>query len=177
MSSAGVDRLLRLGGAAALAGLLAAPWYALSVPIHAPFPVASPATITGWKLLTTVRWLVVVTIGATIIGEPLIGVSARLTRLLAAVTTLVLAYRVLINLPDSSKVEAPLVCAYLGLVAAGSIALGARTPNPPRAGDRVEGPRDGSRDATPPRSGGVGSADTRPDANPRREPRPWLPET
>jgi len=176
MSSAGVDRLLRLGGAAALAGLLTLPWYSLGVPIHAPFPVAAPATITGWKLLTTVRWLAVVTIGATIIGEPLISVSARLTRLLAAVTTLAIAYRVLINLPDSSKVEAPLVCAYLGLVACAAIAVGARPPDLPRAGGHAEGPRDGSRSTTPPRSGGVPSRDTRPDAHPR-EARPWAPET
>jgi hypothetical protein len=177
MSSAGVDRLLRLGGAAALAGLLALPWYALGVPIHAPFPVAAPATITGWKALTTVRWLAVVTIGMTIIGEPIIGVSARLTRVVAAATALVLAYRVLISVPDSAKVEAPLVCAYLAIVAAAAVAIGSRPPGLPRAGDRAEGPRDGSRGTTPPRSGGLPARDTRPDARPRGEPSAWSPET
>jgi hypothetical protein len=156
--------------------MLALPWYALGVPIHAPFPVAAPATITGWNVLTTVRWLAVLTIGVTIVGEPLIRVSARLTRVAAGVTTLALAYRVLINLPDSAKVEAPLVCAYLGLVAAAAIAVGARSPESPRAGDRAEGPRDGSRGAHSPRSGEVGSSDTRPDAR-ARDPRPWAPET
>ena len=176
MSSAAVDRLLRLGGALTLAVLLALPWYALGVPIHAPFPVAAPATITGWKLLTTVRWLAVVTIGVTIVGEPLIHVSARLTQVLAGITTLALAYRVLIDLPDSAKVEAPLVCAYLGLVACAAIAVGARSPELPRARARAEGPRDGPRGAMPPRSGGVPARGTRPDAQ-QREPRPWTPET
>jgi hypothetical protein len=176
MSSAGVDRLLRLGGAVALAGLLAAPWYALGVPIHAPFPVAAPATISGWKLLTTVRWLAVVTIGVTIVGEPLIAVSARLTRVLAGITTLALAYRVLISVPDSSKVEAPLVCAYLGLVAAAAIAVGSRSPDLPSVRDRSKVPRDGHRGAYPAREGEGLSPDTQPDARPR-EPRPWVPET
>jgi hypothetical protein len=129
MSPAAVDRLLRLGGAVALAALLTAPWYAIGIPLHAPFPVATSGTVTGWSTLATVvRGLAAGTIAAVVVGELLISRAAPAIRLLATVTTLAVGYEVLIHPPSSARVDSPLICAYLGLVACAAIAIGARTP-------------------------------------------------
>jgi hypothetical protein len=90
-------------------------------------------TFTGWQMLTASRWLVLVTI---IVGlslpyfqltrrAPAIPVILSvIVTVLAAVTTLVLLYRVLINMPGTDGLTDVRLGAYLGLLSALGIAVG-----------------------------------------------------
>ena len=89
--------------------------------------------VNAWKELTIARWLillaVIVALGSVILHatQKSHGAKTDTSVLVAAMGTLVsivLAYRVLINLPHPSSVVDIKIGAYLGLLAALGIALG-----------------------------------------------------
>jgi hypothetical protein len=87
----------------------------------------------AWRVLTYTRWVMLLAV-AVALGSVALHASQRkhgtrtdTSRVMAAVGTLtvaLLAYRVLINLPDPSSVVDIKIGAYLGLLAALGIALG-----------------------------------------------------
>jgi hypothetical protein len=87
----------------------------------------------AWRVLTGTRWFMLAAI-AVALGSVVLHATQRShgtktdTSLAVAtvgtVTAALLAYRVLIDLPDSSSVVDIKIGAYLGLLAAGGIALG-----------------------------------------------------
>jgi hypothetical protein len=87
----------------------------------------------AWRVLTYTRWVMLLAV-AVALGSVALHASQRkhgtrtdTSRVMATVGTLavaLLAYRVLINLPDPSSVVDIKIGAYLGLLAALGIALG-----------------------------------------------------
>jgi hypothetical protein len=104
------------------------PWYRLS---GAADTAGGSASLNAWHSLTTLRWLMLVTIVAALTlcflqatrPAPALPVSASVIDTpLAGLTALVLIYRVLINPPSLLH---PRIGAFLGLVAAWAIVFGA----------------------------------------------------
>lgn len=89
--------------------------------------------VNAWKELTIARWLIllaiIVALGSVILHATQRSHAAKtdtsmLVAMVGTLLSIVLGYRVLINLPHSSSVVDIKVGAYLGLLAALGIALG-----------------------------------------------------
>jgi hypothetical protein len=127
--------------AAGVSGLLLAvfmfalPWYGLK---RALAPTASSLGIStsfdGWHALSHVRWLVLLTVIAALAlayfqaasRAPAIPVTISvIATVLGAITVLALIYRVLINVPGPANLVDVKPGAYLGLVTAIGVLVGA----------------------------------------------------
>jgi hypothetical protein len=117
-----------------LALLFGTKWYGVA---GVPDPSAArPAISTaenGWDGLTLVRWVIVATIAAAL-GSVFLHASqrghgtktdtSRVVTGLGALSSILLAYRVLIVLPEGNKVIDQKLGAFLGLLCALGVALG-----------------------------------------------------
>lgn len=136
-----VSRLRRgevTAGAAAVVlavSLFLLPWYGLSGAVQRSAAALGIATtITGWDGLTDLRWLVLVaaitalalTLAQGTYRAPAFpsGLSVIAT-VLGALTSLALIYRVLINVPGPGDLVGARYGAYLGLVSAVALTVGA----------------------------------------------------
>ncbi|MFZ0042024.1 MAG: hypothetical protein WAK93_12010 [Solirubrobacteraceae bacterium] len=130
-----VGELISAGAAVVLAAdLFAAKWYGVA---GVPDPSAArPAVSTaenGWDALTIVRWVVIAAIVAAL-GSVLLHASqrghgtktdtSRLVCALGCVTSALLVYRVLINLPGPTMVIDQKLGAVVGVLLALAIAWG-----------------------------------------------------
>jgi hypothetical protein len=107
-------------------------WYGVDgLPARAGSRVAG--TEDAWSALSVVRWLMLLTIGASFAavaihwrqrGHGTRTSTAPFVALLGLFTSLVLAYRVLIELPSPARVPDQKLGALLGLLAALGIAIG-----------------------------------------------------
>jgi hypothetical protein len=108
-------------------------WYGVvGLPLRARRSAITTAE-DAWRVLTNLRWLMLLAI-ATAVGSVLLHVSQRshgsktntslLVTGIGTVTALLVGYRVLIDLPDSSSVVDVKIGAYLGLLCAIGIAIG-----------------------------------------------------
>jgi hypothetical protein len=114
--------------------MFALPWYEVkSAPGSAPSTLGVSAKLDGWQALTHVRWLIVVTIIAGLAlayfqatrPAPAIPVSLSvIVTVLGLLASLVLVYRVLINVPGSDDLVSATAGAYLGLLSALGILYG-----------------------------------------------------
>ena len=112
---------------ALLALMFTLKWYGVDgIPGHS----ALYRTVNAWEALSVIRWLMLATILVAVI-TPLVHAAAgpsrgsgALVAALSGITALLLAYRVLIELPDSNAVLDQKLGAYLGLLAAVAIAVG-----------------------------------------------------
>ena len=123
-----------LGALVLLPAMFVLKWFGLEV---APAPMAERSAIgaaeNAWNGLTDLRWLMLVTIGAAI-GSVVLHASQRshgsktdtsgVIAFLGTLTAALLVYRVLIDLPSPNHVVDQKIGAYLGLLAAVTIALG-----------------------------------------------------
>ncbi len=111
------------------------PWYGLAGGVHR---VASAAGISGsvdgWHGLSTLRWLILVTIAAALAlawlqatrRAPALPVSLSvIVTVLGLLTVLALIYRVLIAVPGPGSLIEGKIGAYLGLVVAAALTFGA----------------------------------------------------
>jgi hypothetical protein len=119
--------LLRAGGAIALLILMfATSWFGLSTAAHGSFGASGSTAAGVWKMLTVVRWLLLVAAGGALLSiavrHPHLADAALL---LGVIATATLFYRLLINLPDPHAVLDVKVGGYLALVACGALTLGA----------------------------------------------------
>lgn len=118
--------------------LVALPWYGYASDEHIS------VTITGWQEFTHLRWLLVLTIAgglALVVSQaacraPAIPVTLDVILVvLAALTSLWLIYRVLIQVPGSDGLLVQKPAAYVGLASALALTIGAfrslRTEDPP----------------------------------------------
>jgi hypothetical protein len=114
--------------------LFATEWYGVAgVPDPSAARPAISTAESGWTALSMVRWVVLVT-ALVAIGSVVLHASqrrhgtktdtSRLVAGLGALTSLLLIYRVLIELPSGAKVIDQKLGAFLGLVCALGIALG-----------------------------------------------------
>lgn len=115
------------GGVLLLVVLFAVPWYAVKS------PDGGSTTVTGWDALTTLRWLLLVTIVAALAlayfqaTRPAPAIPVALSVIVTALgflSAVALIYRVLINVPGSDSVVDARVGAYLGLATALAILYG-----------------------------------------------------
>lgn len=124
-----------------------APWYAVGADAGRVARAAAVSTsVNGWDGLTTLRWLILLTIVAALAlavlqgtrQAPALPVSLSvIVTVLGAVTSLALIYRVLIDVPGPEFRVDPKPGAYLGLISALTLACGAfwslRVEDPPDA--------------------------------------------
>ena len=105
---------------------------------------AMTVSVTGWEALTVLRWLILVTGGAALAlawfqatrPAPALPVSlSTVATVLGTITTLALIWRVLLDAPAGAGGVSAAVGAYVGLVAALALAIGAlrslREEDPP----------------------------------------------
>ncbi len=123
-----------LGALVLLPVMFALKWFGLEMP---PGPSAARSAISAaenaWQGLTDLRWLMLLTIAAAF-GAVLLHVSQRshgtktdtsgVVAVLGTVTAALVIYRVLIDLPSPDQVVDQKIGAYVGLLAAVTIALG-----------------------------------------------------
>ncbi|HEY8763275.1 MAG TPA: hypothetical protein VIM18_03730 [Solirubrobacteraceae bacterium] len=133
---------LRIGelivGASALvllASIFLLDWYGLNG-TFAPTAqrLGLPSSVNGWHGLTTVRWLLLLTVGCALAlvyfhasrRAPALPVALSvILTVLSLITTLVLVYRVLINQPGPGDVITTRTGAYVGLLSAVALLYGA----------------------------------------------------
>ena len=126
--------VIAAGGALVLLGLmLLAPWYGLrGARLLSARSAQLSTSVTGWQAYGHLRWLVAVTVaGALALAvtqatrrSPAIPVALSvIDTVLGAVTTIWLAYRVLISAPGPDLARRP--AAYLGLVSLLALTAGA----------------------------------------------------
>ena len=133
---------LRIGelivGASALvllASIFLLDWYGLNGTLA---PTAQrlglPSSVNGWHGLTTVRWLLLLTVGCALAlvyfhasrRAPALPVALSvILTVLSLITTLVLVYRVLINQPGPGDLITTRTGAYVGLLSAVALLYGA----------------------------------------------------
>jgi hypothetical protein len=127
------------GIAAACAALLivclkALKWYGYAGSSEAIAPGrAGAAAVTGWRALTTLRWLAVAVCAFTLVAL-LARIALRdrypareisvLTIAAGGVTTLLLLYRVVVSLPGAGSFADQKLGALLGVIAAAGIVYG-----------------------------------------------------
>jgi hypothetical protein len=115
-----------------LAAMFALPWYGIK---HKLAPLAANLGVStsqdAWNSLSTTRWLMVLTVAAALAlvylqatrpAPALPATFSLFVWLLGGLTSLVLIYRVLINVPGPNDVVSRDVGGYVGLLA--SIAIG-----------------------------------------------------
>jgi hypothetical protein len=122
------------GAAVLLAALLFLKWFGVGGVIgHFAPRVAATGSEGAWHTLTVLRWLVLLTVVVALLplmvrlAQRWLGVPRRIHGAVAAlggVTALLLMYRVLIDLPDPSRVVDQKVGAVLGVVSALVVAVG-----------------------------------------------------
>jgi hypothetical protein len=127
--------LAGVGAAVLLAFMFLLPWYGVSGSAGAAAVTSGGSTsLNAWHSLTTLRWLMLVTIVAALSlvffqatrRAPALPVSLSvIVTVLGGVTVLTLIYRVLINAPGPDSLFDPRIGAFLGLVAGCGIAVGA----------------------------------------------------
>jgi hypothetical protein len=143
-----------------LASIFVLDWYGLNGTLA---PTAErlglPVSVNAWQGLTTVRWLLLLTVGCALAlvyfqasrRAPALPVTLSvILTVLAVITTLVLIYRVLINPPGPGDVVSTRAGAYVGLLSALALLYGAwRSLRQEGIADRdapavrvVEGPAD-----------------------------------
>jgi hypothetical protein len=118
-----------------LASIFVLDWYGLNGTLA---PTAErlglPVSVNGWHGLTTVRWLLLLTVGCALAlvyfqasrRAPALPVTlSTILTVLAVITTLVLIYRVLINPPGPGDVITTRTGAYVGLLSALALVYGA----------------------------------------------------
>jgi hypothetical protein len=118
---------------ALLACMLVLPWYGLSGAAgRTAQALGLPTSLTGWRALTDLRWLMLVTIAlalalvvlqATQRAPALPVTMSVIVTVFGSITVIALVYRVLINPPGDSFLS-PKAGAYLGLISALGIAYG-----------------------------------------------------
>jgi hypothetical protein len=133
---------LRIGelivGASALvllASIFLLDWYGLNGTLA---PTAErlglPSSVNAWHGLTTVRWLLLLTVGCALAlvyfqarrRAPALPVTLSvILTVLTLITTLVLIYRVLINQPGPGDVITTRTGAYVGLLSTAALLYGA----------------------------------------------------
>jgi hypothetical protein len=117
-----------------LVAMFGAEWYGVAgVPDPSAARPAAPVAIDAWNALPIVRWVMLATIAAAL-GSLALHFSqrshgsrtdtSRLVTALGSLTSVLLAYRVLIALPSSERVIDQKLGAVLGLGCALAIALG-----------------------------------------------------
>ncbi len=124
------------GGAAAvlLMSMFLLPWYGLTgtiAPVAARLGVST--SVNGWHSLTSLRWLMLVTILAALAlvylqatrrSPALPATFSLIVMLLGALTALALIYRVLINVPGANGVVDHRIGGFIGLISGCAIAYG-----------------------------------------------------
>jgi hypothetical protein len=137
------------GAVIVLVSLLSLKWFGVGGPVGRFAPrIATTSSVGGWHALGLLRWLVL--LAAVVAPMPLLirgaqrwlGLPRRIhvvVAALGALTTALLGYRVLIDLPDPRHVVDQKAGAIAGLVGALMIAIGgaestraASTTSPPR---------------------------------------------
>jgi hypothetical protein len=123
------------GAALLLALMFLLPWYGLSGSAGATAATSGTSTsLNAWHSLTTLRWLMLLTILAALSlvffqatrRAPALPVSLSvILTVLGGLTVLVLIYRELINPPGPDSLLHTRIGAFLGLVGACAIAVGA----------------------------------------------------
>lgn len=124
-----------VGAAVLLVAMFALPWYGLSGAAQRTGQALGLSTsVDSFNGLTTLRWLMLVTIAVTLAlvvlqgacRAPALPVSlSAIATVLGAVTSLALIYRVLITLPGPSGLLGAKPGAYLGLVSVLGLTAGA----------------------------------------------------
>ena len=128
------ERISAVSALLLLVAMFALEWFGLAV---TPSPSARRAAVSSaenaWHGLTVLRWLMLLTI-ATAVGSVVAHAiqrshlvqtdTSRATTALGTLTAVLLAYRILIDLPNPREVVDQKLGAYLGLLAAVGIALG-----------------------------------------------------
>ncbi|MEA2197938.1 MAG: hypothetical protein QOJ25_1989 [Solirubrobacteraceae bacterium] len=122
------------GAVLLLVALLFLKWFGVGGAVGRFAPRAeTTASVGAWHALTIVRWLALLTVVVALLpllvrlGQRWLGVPRRIHAAVAAfggVTALLLSYRVLIDLPDPSRVVDQKAGAILGVVGALVIAVG-----------------------------------------------------
>ncbi len=123
-----------VGAVVLLASTFLLPWYAVKGPYRPTASLLGVATSPdGWHSLSAVRWLIVAT---AIVALALAWLQASrrapalpvtfsvIVTVLALITTLILIYRVLINVPGADSVVDQRAGAYLGLLSACAVLYG-----------------------------------------------------
>lgn len=127
--------LIAAGGAALLlVSLLFLKWFGVGGVVGRFAPrVAATGSEGAWHALTMLRWLILLTVVVALLplmvrlAQRWLGVPRRIHGAVAALggaTALLLIYRVLIDLPDPSRVVDQKVGAILGVVSAFVVAVG-----------------------------------------------------
>jgi hypothetical protein len=138
-----VDMLLQLiGGLVLVLVSFLTKWYGAAGRSSSPFSAPEAVALGPWQTLTVIRWLLVLTATAALLGAASSGhrvsrVVRPATLVIAAVCTVALFYRVLINPPQPAGVDDVKAGGYLALLAAGAITLGAFRPRVPPASRRA----------------------------------------
>ena len=128
------ELIAALSGLLLLIAMIALKWFGITGPDGRFAPRSGTlATQTAWQSLTTLRWLMVVTI-AVALAAGVLRLTQRdhdartdvslLVAALGGLTAVLLTYRVLIELPGSGSVVDQKLGAFLGLLAAIGIAFG-----------------------------------------------------
>ena len=122
------------GAAVLLASMFLLPWYRVTSGSGASgSPFLHPTTVDGWQALSTIRWLMLVTVAVSFglvyfqAGRraPAIPVTMSLiVTVLGILTALILIVRVLIDLPSLVGNVSARAGAYVGLLGAIMIACG-----------------------------------------------------
>lgn len=124
-----MGELLSAGSALILLiSMFAVKWYGVAgVPDPSYARPAISSAVDGWNALTGIRWLILATV-IVAVGSIVLHVSqlqhgvktdtSRLVTALSGLTTLLLAYRILIELPSGEKVIDQKLGAFIALVAA-----------------------------------------------------------
>lgn len=117
-----------------LVSLLFLKWFGVGGPVGRFAPrTAATGSVGAWHTLTLLRWLALVTVAVALVpvlvraAHRWLGPPRRTHAAMAAlggITTLLLGYRVLIDLPDPSHVVDQKAGAILGLLAALLIVVG-----------------------------------------------------
>jgi hypothetical protein len=123
------------GAVVLLISLILLSWYGLSGAVQrSAAALGITTTISGWDALTDLRWLILVTAivalaltfaQATSQAPAFPASLSAIATVLGALTSLALIYRVLINLPGPSDLVGARAGAYLGLVSAIALTVGA----------------------------------------------------
>jgi hypothetical protein len=113
--------------------MFATAWYGVDRPPGKTSGAERVTTVDAWNSLTLLRWLMLLTI-IVAVGSLLLHMTQRshgvstdtsgTVTLLGFVTALLVAYRVLIDLPSAASIVDQKLGAYLGMLAAFGIALG-----------------------------------------------------
>jgi hypothetical protein len=128
------DLIAGAGAALLLVSLLFLPWFGVDEPVGRILPGAAASGSEGaWHTLTLLRWVMLVAVAVAFVpllvrpAARWIGLPKRASALPAVIgglTGLLLGYRVLINLPDPSRVVDQRAGAILGLLGALVITVG-----------------------------------------------------